>query len=96
MPTHLQAHLLFTNAKTIAKKAKELVSQRMERSRLQLKHESTLPRSDSVATDKSGFTKCGVQWLIEHFTSHQHLLCLDSFVLRNRQQKHIACRYSQA
>lgn len=31
----------------------------------------------------SGFKKLAVQWLIEHSTSHQHLLWLDSFVLRN-------------
>jgi hypothetical protein len=24
-----------------------------------------------------------VKWLIEHSTSHQHLWCIDSFVLRN-------------
>ncbi len=24
-----------------------------------------------------------VTWLIEHSTSHQHLCCIDSFVLRN-------------
>jgi len=30
------------------------------------------------------------QWLIEHSTSQQHLLCIDNFVLRNRQQKHTA------
>ncbi len=24
-----------------------------------------------------------VTWLIEHSTSHQHLWCIDSFVLRN-------------
>ena len=36
-------------------------------------------------TDNSGFKKLGVQWLIEHSTSHQHLWWLDSFVLRNPQ-----------
>ncbi len=30
----------------------------------------------------SGFKKLGVQWLIEHSTSHQHLWWLDSFMLR--------------
>ena len=34
-------------------------------------------------TDNSGFAKKRVQWLIEHSTSHQHLWCIDSFVLRN-------------
>ena len=29
-----------------------------------------------------------VTWLIEHSTPHQHLCYIDSFVLRNRQQKH--------
>jgi hypothetical protein len=28
-----------------------------------------------------------VQWLIEHSTSHKLLWCIDSFVLRNPQQK---------
>jgi len=36
-------------------------------------------------TDNSGFKKLGVQWLIEHSTSHQHLWWLDNFVLRNPQ-----------
>jgi len=36
-------------------------------------------------TDNSGFKKLGVQWLIEHTTSHQHLWWLDNFVLRNPQ-----------
>ncbi len=33
----------------------------------------------------STYKKLGVQWLIEHPTSHQHLCWLDSFVLRNPQ-----------
>ncbi len=34
----------------------------------------TLPlRTDSRASGNSGFKKLGVQWLIEHFTSHQQL-----------------------
>ena len=31
----------------------------------------------------SGFAKKRVQWLIEHFTSHQLLYYVDSFELRN-------------
>jgi hypothetical protein len=44
-------------------------------------------------TDNSGFKKLGVQWLIEHSTSHQHLWWLDSFVLRNPQLLKPAKRY---
>ena len=45
-------------------------------------------------TGNSGFKKLAVQWLIEHSTSHQHLWCLDSFVLRNRQLLKPAKRYA--
>jgi len=34
-----------------------------------------------------------VQWLIEHFTSHQLLWCIDSFVLRNPPERKAANRY---
>ena len=33
----------------------------------------------------STYKKLGVQWLIEHSTSHQHLCWLDNFMLRNPQ-----------
>ncbi len=46
-------------------------------------------------TANNGFKKLGVQWLIEHSTSHQHLWWLDSFVLRNPQLLKPAKRYSQ-
>ena len=44
----------------------------------------------------AGSKKLGVQWLIEHPTSHQHLWCLDSFVLRNPQLLKPAKRWQQA
>ncbi len=53
---------------------------------------STL-RTDRRASGNSGFKKLAVHWLIEHFTSHQHLWWLDSFVLRNRQLLKPAKRY---
>ena len=49
------------------------------------KLDSSPLRTDRRASGNSGFKKLAVQWLIEHFTSHQHLWWLDSFVLRNRQ-----------
>ena len=33
----------------------------------------------------AGLKKLGVQWLIEHFASHQQLWWVDNFVLRNPQ-----------
>ncbi len=33
-----------------------------------------------------------VWWLIEHSTSHQHLWCIDSFVLRNPPLRQAAKR----
>ena len=38
---------------------------------------------DRRPAGNSGFAKKRVQWLIEHSTSHQLLLYVDSFVLRN-------------
>ena len=57
--------------------------------------DTTQPRIDRRASGNSGFKKLAVQWLIEHFTSHQHLWWLDSFVLRNRQLLKPAKRYLQ-
>jgi hypothetical protein len=34
-----------------------------------------------------------VKWLIEHFTSHQFLWCIDSFVLRNPPLRQAPKRY---
>jgi hypothetical protein len=34
-----------------------------------------------------------VTWLIEHSTSHQHLWCIDSFVLRNPPLRQAPKRY---
>ena len=36
-----------------------------------------------------------VIWLIEHYTSHQHLWCIDSFVLRNPPLRQAPKRYRQ-
>ena len=43
----------------------------------------------------SGFAKKRVQWLIEHFTSHQILWCVDSLVLRNPLLRKAAKRKRQ-
>ena len=45
-------------------------------------------------TDNSGFAKKRVQWLIEHFTSYQHLWLIDSLVLRNPLLRKAAKRYA--
>jgi hypothetical protein len=37
-----------------------------------------------------------VTWLIKHSTSHQLLLCIDSFVLRNPPLRQAPKRYTQA
>jgi hypothetical protein len=44
-------------------------------------------------TDNRRLAQWRVQWLIEHSTSHQHLWCIDSFVLRNRHLRVAAKRY---
>jgi hypothetical protein len=36
-----------------------------------------------------------VKWLIEHSTSHQHLWCTDSFVLRNPPLRQAPKRWVQ-
>lgn len=43
----------------------------------------------------SGFAKKRVQWLIEHFTSHQLLWYVDSLVLRNPLLRKAAIRWQQ-
>jgi hypothetical protein len=49
------------------------------------RHEMTTNQHDrkEERSANSGFAKKRVQWLIEHFTSHQLLWCIDRFVLRN-------------
>ena len=37
-----------------------------------------------------------LKWLIEHFTSHQLLWCIDSFVLRNPPLRQAPNRYAAA
>jgi hypothetical protein len=46
-------------------------------------------------TGNSGFAKKRVQWLIEHSTSHQLLLYVDSLVLRIPLLRKAAKRYAQ-
>jgi len=46
-------------------------------------------------SDNSGFAKKRVQWLIEHYTSHQILWYVDSLVLRNPLLRKAAKRYRQ-
>ena len=40
-------------------------------------------KKNKARTHNSGFAKQRVQWLIEHYTSHQILWYVDSLVLRN-------------
>lgn len=71
-----------THNTTAEKNKKELASQRTGDSANMTHH--YFGRKEA-RTDNSGFKKLGVQWFIEHSTSHQHLWWLDSFVLRNPQ-----------
>jgi hypothetical protein len=48
---------------------------------------------DRRPAGNSGFAKKRVQWLIEHYTSHQLLWCIDSFVLRNPQLRQAPKRW---
>ena len=51
--------------------------------------------TDRRPAGNSGFAKKRVQWLIEHFTSHQLLYYVDSFELRNPLLRKAANRYGQ-
>src|SRR5690606_1162219 len=51
---------------------------------------------DRRPAGNSGFAKKRVTWLSEHSTSHQHLWCIDSFVLRNPPLRQAPKRYRQA
>jgi len=51
--------------------------------------------ADRRPAGNSGFAKKRVQWLIEHFTSHQILWYVDSLVLRNPLLRKAAKRYGQ-
>ena len=44
---------------------------------------STSFKKTRKAAHNKRLTQWRVMWLIEHSTSHQLLLCIDSFVLRN-------------
>jgi len=51
--------------------------------------------TDRRPAGNSGFAKKRVQWLIEHFTSHQLLCYVDSFELRNPLLRKAAKRWWQ-
>jgi len=89
-PPHLVAHLHFFQT--------HKAEQKMQKSyqataRGQCKLDTADLRPKRSPAGNSGFKKLGVQWLIEHSTSHQHLWWLDSFVLRNPQLLKPAKRY---
>lgn len=72
----------FTTHKPLLKKAKELASHRTTNRKDSANLTQTTFVDREARTGNSGFKKLGVQWLIEHSTSHQHLWWLDSFVHR--------------
>lgn len=51
---------------------------------------------DRRAADNSTLAQVGVQWLIEHYTSYQHLCLVDSLSLRNPHKHQSAKRYLKA
>jgi hypothetical protein len=61
----------------------------------QCKLDTTDLRPENTTTHNSGFAKKRVQWLIEHSTSHQLLLYVDSLVLRNPLLRKAAKRWLQ-
>ena len=44
---------------------------------------SNVTTKDRTPAGNTRLAQWRVTWLIEHSTSHQHLWCIDSFVLRN-------------
>jgi hypothetical protein len=86
----LVAHLHFlpTHNSTL-KNAKELPSQRTT-TRQTMTETTTTERKAAC----NSFAKKGVQWLIEHSTSYQHLWFIDSLVLRNPLPRKAEKRYS--
>jgi len=84
-------HIAYAFCKHIAKAAQANTTTKALSKSLQSHRTKTLQTMDRKATTdrrpacNSGFKKFGVQWLIEHSTSHQILCWLDSFVLRNPQ-----------
>ena len=49
---------------------------------------------DRTAAANRRLAQWRVTWLIEHSTSHQHLWCIDSFVLRNPPLRQAPKRYA--
>ena len=78
--------------RTKPKLQKSLLSQRTTTQQM---HRQTTYREEE-RRHNSGFAKKRVQWLIEHFTSHQLLYYVDSFELRNPLLRKAAKRYQQA
>ena len=50
--------------------------------------------TDRTPADNRRLAQWRVTWLIEHSTSHQHLWCIDSFVLRNPPLRQAPKRYA--
>jgi hypothetical protein len=49
---------------------------------------------DRTTADNRRLAQWRLTWLIEHSTSHQHLWCIDSFVLRNPPLRQAPKRYT--
>jgi len=95
-PTHLHSHLLLPPLTGKHSKSKRECKQPHQFSANRpCKTILTALRTDRRAADNKGFVKLGVQWLIEHSTSHQLLWYIDSFVLRNPQLHKPPNRYGQ-
>jgi len=91
MPTHMVAHLQFLTSQRTSQNCKRATKPT---------HQDRYKMTTKRTTEKEGrrhnstYKKLGVQWLIEHSTSHQLLCLLDSFVLRNPQLLVAANRYA--
>jgi hypothetical protein len=56
---------------------------------------SNVTTKDRTPAGNTRLAQWRVTWLIEHSTSHQHLWCIDSFVLRNPPLRQAPKRYLQ-
>ena len=63
--------------------------------RLEMLYLTNIGLVNKMAAANRRLAQWRAKWLIEHFTSHQLLWCIDSFVLRNPPLRQAPKRYGQ-
>jgi hypothetical protein len=79
----MQGKIVFKKFPNPSKKIKNVTHSRHSMTQKLNNDNGLQGRTDRTPAGNRRLAQWRVTWLIEHSTSHQHLWCIDSFVLRN-------------